>query len=90
LTTPGTIIIDRNAADYGWFVDRAPRRHEEFRPTAIPGEHRVINAMVWDQIDLMTVVEHELGHIAGLDDLLDHGTGLMADTLPVGIRRTVL
>jgi len=39
-----------------------------------------------DRIDLVTVVAHELGHVAGLDDLARDQT-LMNGTLDTGIRR---
>ena len=42
-------------------------------------------------MDLLTVVEHELGHELGLADVdpTTHPTSLMAATLPVGTRRTI-
>ena len=40
-----------------------------------------------DHIDLLSVVEHELGHVAGLDDLDAAADSVMADVLGVGIRR---
>ena len=39
-------------------------------------------------MDLLTVVEHELGHVAGLDDLGPGADGLMAGVLTPGLRRT--
>ena len=41
-----------------------------------------------DRIDLLTVVEHELGHIAGLDDLDALADDLMSGVLGVGVRRS--
>jgi hypothetical protein len=42
-----------------------------------------------DKIDLLTVVEHELGHELGLPDVdpSSNPTDLMASTLPTGVRR---
>jgi hypothetical protein len=42
-----------------------------------------------DRIDLLTVVEHELGHLAGLSDLDFSAPSLMAGQLKLGIRRAV-
>jgi hypothetical protein len=42
-----------------------------------------------DRIDLLTVVEHELGHVAGLDDLDPFADNLMSGSLASGIRRGV-
>jgi hypothetical protein len=40
-------------------------------------------------MDLLTVVEHELGHIAGLGDLDASLDDLMSASLGTGIRRKV-
>jgi hypothetical protein len=41
-----------------------------------------------DRIDLLTVVEHELGHVAGLDDL-DSANSPMAERPGTGVRRDI-
>jgi hypothetical protein len=40
-----------------------------------------------DRIDLLTVVEHELGHCLGLSDLSSSVDELMSGTLSAGLRR---
>ena len=40
-----------------------------------------------DRIDLLTVVEHELGHVLGLDDLDASLDALMSAKLGSGVRR---
>ena len=72
-----TIYLDINAAGYGWFVDPTPSNDSEF---TTPGNQGEMNRM-----DLLTVLEHELGHILGYDHT---GTGLMSPTLATGIRET--
>ena len=41
-----------------------------------------------DGIDLLSVLEHELGHLAGLEDLDSLDARLMTGTLGEGVRRT--
>ena len=80
-TLPGTVRIDLNAAGRGWFVDATPADDDEF----VSG--RAVDAQAVDRIDLLTVVEHELGHLAGLDDLELATDGLMSAAVGVGVRR---
>jgi hypothetical protein len=70
LADPGgnQVVISSDAAGHGWYVE----------PTAAQA------GLSTGQEDLMTVVLHEMGHLAGLPDT---GTGLMADTLPTGVSR---
>jgi hypothetical protein len=85
-----TVVIDQGAAGYGWFFDPTPLADEEFGPVdggelaALPGSPAA------GRMDLLTVVLHEMGHLAGRRDL--HGQAdsdtLMADALAPGQRRT--
>ncbi len=78
----GTVWIDDDAAGYGWFVDPTPLEDSEFVGCMCgsPAKRRM---------DLLSVVLHELGHLAGLPDLdpAAHPDDLMAATLPTGTRR---
>jgi hypothetical protein len=81
------ICIDRDAAGHGWFVDPTPAMNEEF--VALPSElqQTAIDPRAVDRIDLLTVVEHELGHILGFGDLSALADNLMGGMLGVGARR---
>lgn len=57
LTSGKTVWIDATAAGHGWFVDPTPRDNSEFVGDVGP-----------EGVDLLTVVLHELGHVAGLSD----------------------
>jgi ribosomal protein S16 len=75
------VYIDVDAAGYGWFVDSTPSTDTAFTyGSALEAAER---------IDLLTVVEHELGHVLGLDDLNALSSDVMARTLGTGTRRTV-
>src|SRR5262249_27710415 len=83
LASSQVIRLDSNAAGHGWFVDPSTWDDSEFVRGMALG--RAAN-----RVDLLTVVTHELGHVLGLDD--DHKAeaytgGVMAEALPVGVRR---
>ena len=80
-TSGNHIVIDRNAAGYGWYVDPHLQTDREFylgrNPTGM---------------DLLTVVMHEYGHALGYghDDPNDGIATLMDDTLGTGERRSTV
>jgi len=89
-----TVVIDIDAAGYGWFIDPTPAEHEEFDFNVTTNQFEADSGPAADRIDLLTVVLHELGHVAGLDDAArgDDGAALvpgdlMLPTLDVGTRR---
>jgi hypothetical protein len=67
---PGAIWIDQDAAGYGWYLDASQAAWG-----SVPA----------GQVDLLTVVAHELGHELGFEDT-DDGS-LMDAFLPTGVRR---
>ncbi len=88
--TEGNVIyLDANAAGNGWFVDPTPAQNEEFSATAGSRQMQAVDPRAVDHIDLLTVVEHELGHVLGLKDLSATADDIMDGVLGVGTRRTV-
>ncbi len=81
-----TIKIDADAAGFGWFVDQTPCDNVEFIPVSLANNDLVLlpSNPAQDQVDLLTVILHELGHVLGYDH---EDEGLMDDTLPLGTRR---
>jgi len=79
------VYLDINAAGRGWYVDATPATDEEY--AGVEGGLRAVDSRAVDRIDLLTVVEHELGHILGFDDLDALAENqLMNGTLGVGAR----
>ncbi len=88
LTVGNTILIDTDAAGYGWFVDETPYDNIEFVTDGGNGELVAApNSEAEASMDLLTVVTHELGHVLGLEDVDTEEHDLMSDTLATGVRR---
>ena len=87
LTVGNRIYLDQDAAGYGWFVDPTPTLDEEFARLGGSNQLTAIDPRAVDRIDLLSVVEHELGHIAGLDDADASSGSIMGAELGTGVRR---
>jgi hypothetical protein len=83
------VFIDPSAAGYGWFVDPTPLDDSEF-PTSTGTElHASAGSAIAGEMDLLTVVMHELGLVMGLKeyDPAVQANTLMTDVLSAGVRR---
>ena len=76
-----TIYLDRDGGGHGWFVDPTPLQDEEF----VDGVARPGSAAA-GKLDLVSVIAHEMGHLAGLDDVAA-ADDLMGGTFVPGQRR---
>jgi hypothetical protein len=84
-----TVLIDTDAAGYGWFIDTTPADNKEFKANSINGELTAMaSTPAFGDMDLLTVVMHELGHVLGFTDLNSAAgeDSLMGATLEVGTR----
>jgi hypothetical protein len=79
LTSGTAITLDRDAAGHGWFVDPTPRSDSEFHRPGDQGEQ--------GKMDLLTAVEHELGHAIGRDHA---PAGVMREALVAGTRESLV
>ena len=59
LACEATLWLDDNAAGWGWFVDSTPGDDSEFTTPGNQGEQ--------DRMDLLTALDHQLGHLLGRD-----------------------
>ena len=84
------ILLDRDAARLGWFVDESPADAVEFGSETFRDQWLATSdSPAFNRIDLLTVLTHELGHIVGMSDQdpQTSGAGIAAATLPPGTRR---
>ncbi len=77
------VTLDVDAAGFGWFVDGTPADDGEFAASGHEGLRAVDPAAV-DRMDLLSVLEHEYGHMLGLEDVAE---GVMGSKLQAGVRR---
>src|SRR5262249_44168080 len=83
-TDASGITVDTNGAGWGWFVDPTPTEDSEFGALQAATAAVATGGDAAGHIDLLTVVEHELGHIIGLPDT---DAGVMNVALDLGTRR---
>ncbi len=84
LAAPGVVILDDDAAGFGWFVDPTPGDDAEFG-----ADGYALTTETTGRVDLFTALLHELGHHLGLrdQDPETHPGHLMTGTLNIGERR---
>jgi hypothetical protein len=90
-TSGTTVQIDINAAGHGWFVDTTPSDDIEFTRMDNGSLLADSSSSAYDQMDLLTVVMHELGHVLSYEDVDSQTSScdLMSDVLTAGVRRCV-
>jgi len=76
--TSTRVLIDINAAGYGWFVDDTPFDSSEYSLDANGNLVADESSTAFGRMNLLSVVMHELGHTLGYDHDED---GLMGDSL---------
>jgi hypothetical protein len=82
------VFIDIDAAGHGWFVDSTPWDDAEFSRRNTGSELVAKKAgEAYGNIDLLTVVMHEFGHVLGFEDLDAKAPDIMSSALDTGIRQ---
>src|SRR5262249_8173124 len=85
-TTGTTIVIDADAAGWGWFVDATPLGNSEFRISLGNGVFAAAEGSpAYGRMDLLTTLLHELGNAMGFAE--DNGEDVTGMTLAAGVRR---
>jgi matrixin len=85
---PGQIVIDVNAAGYGWFVDATPDADEEFSIFVTASERQAgRGSAALARVDLLTALMHEFGHALGMDHPEGDEHGVMHESVGLSMRR---
>ena len=82
LTTGSVITLDSDAAGWGWFTDASTGSDRLF-----PNGNALAGSPAAGRIDLVSVLEHELGHALGLEH---KDGGVMDASLAPGVRETAI
>jgi hypothetical protein len=85
------VTLDATAAGYGWYLGSTPGDDSAFGIVTAPNELQASpGSPAFGRMDLLTVVEHELGHVLGLGDLNPQAVphDVMTETLATGVRRS--
>ncbi len=87
LEAAGVITINQTAAGNNWYVNTSAGSSRAFGLVGPGGDGLAgPGSPAAGEVDLLTVLEHELGHVIGLSDNAQAGD-LMDITLGVGVRR---
>ena len=87
LEAAGVIMINQTAAGFNWYVGAGTSSGQAFGLAGPAGESLAgPGSPAANDVDLLTVLEHELGHVIGLADN-DLAGDLMDITLGLGVRR---
>ena len=60
-----TIYLDTNAQGWGWLIDPTPGQDNEFPVQVAKTEERATTGPAAGEMDLLTVIMHEMGHFLG-------------------------
>ena len=87
-TVGHVVVVDADAAGWGWFIDGTPGDDKEFPAASRAGESRAPSSSgAYGRMDLLTVLMHEIGHLLGFAHGDPAGGALMEETLQTGLRR---
>ena len=85
-TSGNRVLIDIDAAGFGWFIDSTLADDLEFDTDLGDGTLFATAGEAQGRMDLLTVVMHEIGHVFGFDHDDAEVAALMDDTLEAGTR----
>ncbi len=82
-----TVYLDDDAGGRGWFVDATPAVDEEFVAGQSAWQLTAVTGAAAGRIDLLTLLQHEFGHVLGFEHAAPGSLRLMDMNLSSGERR---
>jgi ELWxxDGT repeat protein len=86
LAVANVVYLDADAAGWGWFVDSTPELADEYSLLSNDELRALTDSAAEVQMDLLSAVLHELGHVLGLDHD-DDSESFMSARLRAGVRQ---
>ena len=82
-----TIYVDDNGAGRGWYLDSTPAFNEEYLRDGGGARLWAQGGMAASRMDLLTLLQHEYGHVLGLEHVNGGAPSVLNETLNIGERR---
>jgi VCBS repeat-containing protein len=85
-----TIYVDDDGAGRGWYIDSTPAFNEEYLRDGGSARYWAQGGIAARRMDLLTLLEHEYGHVLGLAHVNGGAISVLNESLNIGERRIAM